>query len=75
VVAFDPADAVVLETLTEAAGFTLADIELDDRGELFVADRDRQRHGVRIYRAADGAPLTDVPINLGLAPFEIVFLP
>jgi len=75
VVAFDPIDAVVLDTLTEAAGFTLADVELNDRGELFVADRDRQRHGIRIYRADDGAPLTEAPINLGLAPFEIVFLP
>ncbi len=75
VVAFDPVSAVVLRTVTEAAGFTLSDMEINDRGELFVADRGRQGHGVWIYRAADGAPLTEAPINLGLAPFEIVFLP
>ena len=43
-------------------------------GELFLADRSPQRDGVRIYRAADGEALAAQPIDLGLPPFEIVFL-
>jgi hypothetical protein len=73
-VAFDPRDGTLLRTVTEADGFDLFDIELDDRGELFLADRTRRTPGVRIFRAADGKELTDVPIDVGLPPFEIVFL-
>jgi hypothetical protein len=74
-VGFDPTTATVTRTLAEADGYTLFDIELNDRGELFLADRTRQRNGLRIYRAADGGTLVDEPIDLGLLPFEIVFIP
>ncbi len=73
-VSFDPTTGQVLDTLLQSNGFNLFDIELNDRGELFLADRTRQRDGLRIYRAADGAELTTDPIDLGLAPFEIVFI-
>jgi hypothetical protein len=73
-VAFDPRHGTLLETVTEAAGFDLFDIELDDRGELFLADRTRRTPGVRIFRATDGEELTGAPIDVGLPPFEIVFL-
>ncbi len=74
-VSFDPTTGSINDTLLESEGFSLFDIELNDRGELFLADRRRQQDGIRIYRAEDGVELTDEPIDLGLAPFEIVFLP
>jgi len=74
-VAFDPVARVILDTLVEANGYTLFDIEMNDRGELFLADRARYTPGIRIFRAADGAPLVTRPIDLVLPPFEIVFLP
>lgn len=74
-VSFNPTTRQVLDTLTETEGYMLFDIELNDRGELYLADRARQRDGVRIYRASDGMPLVDQPIDVGLAPFEIIFLP
>jgi len=73
-VAFDPTTAAVTDTLLVVDGFTLFDLELNDRGELYLADRQRQRNGVRVYRAADGAPLVEQPLDLGLSPFEIVFI-
>jgi diacylglycerol O-acyltransferase len=39
-----------------------------------LADRTRRTPGVRIFRAADGEESTAVPIDVGLPPFEIVFL-
>jgi hypothetical protein len=74
-VAFDPTTRQITNTLRQSDGFTLFDIELNDRGELYLADRALRAPGVRIFRAADGAPLTDAPLDLVLPPFEIVFLP
>jgi hypothetical protein len=74
-IAFDPATRQITGTLLEANGFTLFDLELNDRGELYLADRARRASGVRIFRAADGAPLVDRPLDLILPPFEIVFIP
>ncbi|MGD9763767.1 MAG: hypothetical protein AB7V27_08650 [Candidatus Binatia bacterium] len=72
-ISFDPTTRQVLATHQSSNGYTLFDIELNHRGELFLADRFRRSPGVRIFRAADGAPLSDGPINLVLPPFEIVF--
>jgi hypothetical protein len=74
-VSFDPTSAQVLDTVLAVEGFTLLDIEVNDRGELFLTDRARAQDGIRIYRAADGEPLTSQPLDVGLAPFEVVFLP
>lgn len=52
----------------------VADIELNDRGELYVLDRAFTNPGVRIFRAADATELTTAPINIGLPPFQVVFL-
>lgn len=73
VVAFDPRTRQILYTL-HAGGF-VSDIEANDRGELFVADRSFGNAGVRIYRLATGAELTTAPLALGLPPFDILFLP
>lgn len=74
-ITFDPVTAAVTGTHFEASGYTLFDLELNDRGELFLADRRQQQDGIRIFRAADGAQLTAQPLDLGLSPFEIVFIP
>jgi hypothetical protein len=74
-IAFDPTTRQITGTLREVSGYTLFDIELNDRGELFLADRTRGGSGVRIYRASDGVELTEAPLNLVLPPFEIVFVP
>ena len=74
-VSFDPSTAQVLDTVLAVDGFTLLDIEVNDRGELFVTDRARAKDGIRIYRVADGAPITSEPLDIGLSPFEVVFLP
>lgn len=74
-VAFDPVSGAAGPTILQASGFTLFDLELNDRGEMYLADRNRNSGGIRIYRAADAAPLLSQPIELGLLPFEIVFIP
>ena len=54
--------------------FFISNIELNDRGEIYAADRTVGRHGIRIFRADDGVELTSAPLNLVLPPFDIVFL-
>lgn len=72
---FDPTSRAVLATHHQTNGYHLFDIELNDRGELFLADRSRLAAGLRLFRAADGAPLTGGALDLRLPPFEIVFIP
>jgi DNA-binding beta-propeller fold protein YncE len=73
-VAFDPLAGTTTGVLPTGGGF-ITDIELNDRGEIFVADRTARNPGIRIFRAADGVELTERPIDLGLPPFDILFLP
>lgn len=72
-VSFDPSAGRVTRTLLSGVEY-VADIELNNRGELFVLDRTFERPGVRIFRAADGTELTPEPLDVGLPPFEVVFL-
>jgi hypothetical protein len=72
-VAFDATTHSVTHTVL--ANTSLSDIELDDRGELFVADRVVTAPGLLVFRAADGTPLTAAPLDLGLPAFDIVFIP
>jgi len=72
-VAFDPSSGSVTARLLDGVEY-LPDIELNDRGELFVADRTPGNSGIRIFRARDGVELTADPLHLGLPPFEIGFL-
>ena len=55
-------------------GFTFADIELNDRGELYLGDRKLTAPGLRVFRASDGVELTTEPLDLILPPLEIVFV-
>ncbi|GIW39474.1 MAG: hypothetical protein KatS3mg076_0051 [Candidatus Binatia bacterium] len=72
-VSFDTATGQKLSTLLSGVSF-LADIELDGRGRLWVADRTLESPGIRVFDAATGEELTSGPLNLGLPPFEIVFV-
>ncbi|MDX2166718.1 MAG: hypothetical protein SF182_06630 [Deltaproteobacteria bacterium] len=74
-ISFDPTTRQVLGTHHESSTYTLFDLELNDRGELFLADRSRRKAGLRLFRASDGSALTDGTMDLGLPPFEILFLP
>lgn len=74
VVGFDPSQRRVLRTVYDRGGF-VPDIEVNDRGELFVSDRTFSRPGLRIYRATDGVELTTGVLPVGLPPFDLVFLP
>jgi hypothetical protein len=53
----------------------MSDVELTERGELWLADRDCFNPGVRIFSAADNRELTTEPINPGLGPFSLGFFP
>jgi len=71
--AFDPVTRTVIQPVLTSS--SLSDVELNDRGELYVADRSITQPGIRIFRASDGVQLTDAPLDLGLPPFDISFLP
>jgi hypothetical protein len=71
-VAFDPTAGAVLRTVV--AGASPSDIELDENGQLFMADRSVTNPGIRVFRASDGTELTPAPLSTGLPPFDIVFV-
>ncbi len=72
-VAFDPTTHAVTQTVLSGSGF-LSDIEGNDHGELFLADRTTTKPGIRIFRASDGSEITSAPLDLRLPPFDILFL-
>ncbi len=71
-VAFWPATGRHLQTLQRAASF-YPDVEVNERGEVWLADRTLEAPGIRIYEAASGTALAG-PIDVGLPPFDIVFV-
>ncbi len=73
-VRFDPSNPRSVRTVAERPGFDLFDIELNDHGEIYMADRTRSAPGMRIFDAASGVEKTSQPIDVGLPPFEVVFV-
>ena len=74
-VRFDPTERRVLAVLLSSDEY-LVDLALEPtRGELYLTDRTLKRPGIRIFRTGDGVELTTAPIDTGLPPFEVVFLP
>jgi DNA-binding beta-propeller fold protein YncE len=74
-VRFDPSERRVVATLLSADEY-LVDLELEPtRGELYLTDRTLKKPGIRIFRTSDGVELTPEPIDTGLPPFDVVFLP
>jgi DNA-binding beta-propeller fold protein YncE len=51
----------------------LSDIEITESGELWLADRNCFRPGVRVFSIADNRETTTEPLGLALAPFTLVF--
>jgi len=72
-VAWNPATGQLLGTLLAPGGFSLADVALNDRGELYVCDNDFTAPGLYVLSAATGAPLTPQPLATTLPPVEVTF--
>ncbi len=70
-VQFDPSSGALRQTII-AAGASITDIEINDRGQLYVADR--AAAGLRVFNASDGTEITTSAIATGLPPFEVIFL-
>lgn len=74
-VRFDPSTRTVTGVVTTSEEY-LVDLEYEPvRAELYLTDRTLLRPGIRIFRTGDGTEVTDGAIDMGLPPFDIVFLP
>jgi hypothetical protein len=62
-----------VETLLESADYRFLFAAADDRGRLWVADRDLEHPGLRVFDADTGRELTDVPIDTVLPPYDLCF--
>ena len=71
-VRYDRADGSLADTLFAPGGFTLADMEINDRGELWICDRNFAAPGLRVFDTTTDAALAG-PIDVGLPPFDITF--
>ncbi len=75
-VRFDPTTGQPTVTLAEADAYDHSFLALNpDRTQLWVTDRHRTAPGVRIYSVEDDTELTDGPIDVGLPPFMVCFVP
>lgn len=72
---WDAVDAYA-EIVTSSVGWKFFCGAANDRGEFWVCDRSDGAPGVRIFSFAEGAELTNVPIQTALSPMNgIVFVP
>jgi hypothetical protein len=71
-VAYDRATGAVTCPVHTSSGFTLADAEVNDRGELWLCDRTPQNPGLRVFSATTCAALAG-PISIGLPPVDVTF--
>lgn len=75
VVMFDLASGEVTRVLEDADAWHHMHLELTpDHSQLWLAERNPGRPGIRIFDAATGDELTGDPISTGLPPFSICFL-
>ncbi len=75
-ISFDPSTGEASEPLLSAERWDYASLELSPDGrELWLADRTREDPGIRIFDVKDDEELTDEPIDVGLPPFAICFVP
>ena len=71
-----PADRRIRKTLLSSTAL-ITDIEMTQRGELWVAYRGETKDdppGLRVFRVTDDAEITTTPITLGQAPFTLAFI-
>ena len=72
-VEFSPATGVVKRTLIGGSSF-IAQIQVSERGDVYVSDRSFASPGLRIFDVRSGTELGGSPLDLGLPPFDITFL-
>jgi len=76
IVTFNPETGEKLDTLLEAEGWSYSDMMLIPNGtELWIADRTSDNPGVRILDTETDREITDDPIDVGLQPSAIGFVP
>lgn len=71
-------EAGAVEQVLLSSTELISDIELTERGELWVASRedtDEINPGLRIFRISDNSELTPAPIPVGSLPFTLTFAP
>ena len=71
-VSWNPATGERIAPVYQPGGFSLSDVEVDDRGEVYVANSGFTTPGVVVFAAGSDALLAG-PLGVGLAPFDIVF--
>ena len=71
-VAWNPSTGERLAPVYSPGGFSLSDAEVNDRGEIYVANSGFSTPGVVVFAAGSDAHLAG-PLGVGLAPFDIVF--
>ncbi len=71
-VAWNPTTGLSLGAIASPSGFVLADVELNDRGELYLCNDDFVLGGVSVYAAATGALLAG-PLPMSLPPQAVTF--
>jgi hypothetical protein len=72
VVRFDRTDGTLADTLFNPGGFSVGDIEVNDRGELWVCDRTFSAPGLRVYDTSTDTQSGGL-IDVGLPPWDITF--
>lgn len=65
----------VMATHSYATGGYFSAIEIDNQGRLFLADRNPQKPGIRIFDIMSHLELTSHPHDVGLPPFALDFRP
>jgi len=75
-VSFNPTTGQVNQPLLSAKRWDYASLELSpDGGELWLADRTRESSGIRIFDVENDEELTAEPIDVGLPPAAICYVP
>jgi hypothetical protein len=71
-VAWDPSRGEWLGTVYAPGGYSLSDVALDDRGELYVCNSSFTSPGLQVYGSGSDEHLAG-PLSTGLPPIQIVF--
>ncbi len=76
VVSFNPSTGKKMKVLLVSDGYDYSFCELTpDGGQLWVTDRTPTAPGIRIFDTSTDEQLTGTPIDVGLPPFMICFVP
>ncbi len=73
-VRFDLASGTKTADVLAPGGFVLNALAVDPSNRVWIADRDFERPGVRVFDGTSGEELTEAPIDVGLPPSDLLFL-